>query len=296
MPAISVSRPMCLITIGWLFSTVSAADLERGRQAYQTGQCFKCHGEGGSGTQRGPRLADQQWAHCDGSVEGILGVLQTGVPEDQVKDSRFKFGMNPATERISSPEELQALAEYVHSLGKGPGAAGIAREPVAAGTIYEDADYKFKLPAPEGWMELPAEGLSVPGKVRKGWSPDGTASVVVFMQEPGQALTPRALLDVSVAGVKKLGVEVKRDRIGTIGGKRAMHLVVAGKGTGGALTGQGDVATVQEWVAIPRATDIVVVLLTAPEADHEKHSAVFRGMLKGIQVEGEQDEEQKNSK
>lgn len=297
MPAMFVSRPVCLITIAWLFSSAAAADLERGRQAYQTGQCFKCHGEGGAGTQRGPRLADLQWAHCDGSVEGILGVLQSGVPEDQIKDSRFKFGMNPATERIPSAEDLQALAEYVHSLSKGSGVGDAAGQPIQPGSMYEDADYKFKMPAPEGWREAPSDWFAVPGKVRKGWMPDAKASIVVFMQEPGIAMTPRMLLDQSVSSItKSTGIEVKRERIGTIGGKRAMHLVLSGKGTGNAFGGQGDVPTIQEWVAIPRATDIVVVLLTAPEADHEKHSALFRGMLKGIQVEGEQDEEQKSSK
>jgi mono/diheme cytochrome c family protein len=93
--------------------------LAAGAAAFQTGMCFKCHGDDGSGTPRGPNLTDDVWDHCDGSTEGILAVLERGVPKHELKDPSRPFGMNPASNLIPDPDTRRALAEYVRSLSRG---------------------------------------------------------------------------------------------------------------------------------------------------------------------------------
>ena len=104
--------------------SIPAARLDMGRAAYQTAMCFKCHGEDGKGTTKAPNLTDGHWDHCDGTVEGILGVLNRGVPKSEFVDHSHPFGMQPATRRIHSEDELLALAQYVWSLSHGPEAGG----------------------------------------------------------------------------------------------------------------------------------------------------------------------------
>ena len=63
---------------------------------------------------------------------------------------------------------------------------------------------------------------------------------------------------------EQLGCEITASEVKTVSGKKAMWMVATGKGTGGTLTGQGDVDTTTHWVAVPREKDIVVLLLTCP--------------------------------
>lgn len=85
-----------------------------GVSAYATGFCAKCHGEDGTGSERGPDLTDDVWDHCDGSVAGIRQVLVTGVNKQQLTDSK-RPRMNPATNLVPAAQ-LDALAAYVKSL------------------------------------------------------------------------------------------------------------------------------------------------------------------------------------
>jgi hypothetical protein len=75
-----------------------------------------------------------------------------------------------------------------------------------------------------------------------------------------------------------------------------MWLVATGKGTGGALTGQGDVETTTHWVAVPREKDIVILLLTCPAADYEKLLPSYETAIKSLEVSGTQTAEQSKAK
>lgn len=90
--------------------------LALGREAFQTGMCFKCHRPDGTGSKRAPDLTDGEWSHCDGTIEGILGVIRHGVSKAEMVDSSRPFAMNPATNFIKDDDELLALAQYVWSL------------------------------------------------------------------------------------------------------------------------------------------------------------------------------------
>jgi len=162
---------------------------------------------------------------------------------------------------------------------------------------YTDEKFGFSLAVPQPWAEAPLAGYKVPGTVRAAWSGMDNASLLAFMQEPGQAFSPRFLVDESAKAMReKLGCEIKASDVKTIAGKRAMWMVATGKGTGGALDGQGDVQTTTHWVAIPREKDIVIVLLTCPAADYEKLLPSYEQAIKSLEVKGTQTAEQSEAK
>lgn len=80
----------------------------------QFGACWACHGSKGKGTSNGPKLNDSEWLHTDGSLEGIKGIITSGVP----KPKKVKTPMPPMGGAKLSPEEIDALAAYVHSLSQ----------------------------------------------------------------------------------------------------------------------------------------------------------------------------------
>ncbi len=96
-----------------------AAAISRGEASFTgSNHCVNCHQSGGRGGPRAPNLADDEWLHCDGSIEGIKKVILAGVPQDKLKDPARPFPMRPATNLASNDEELADLAAYVHSLSR----------------------------------------------------------------------------------------------------------------------------------------------------------------------------------
>jgi hypothetical protein len=162
---------------------------------------------------------------------------------------------------------------------------------------YSDEKFGFSLTVPKPWKSARLQGFSIPGVARAAWSGPRGASIVAFIQEPGKAYSPRFLVDASAKAMKeKLGAKVLAQEVRAVGGKQAMWLVVEAKGTGGAITGKGDVDTTQHWVAIPRTQDVVVVLLTCPSADFEAIEKSFDEVVTSIKVKGDQTREQKEAK
>lgn len=142
----------------------------------------------------------------------------------------------------------------------------------------------------------------VPGYALRLWSApstnattdDGKTSyanrLAMFLQFSGRAYTPQELLDLSIPGLTQSGAKVVTQEIRDVGGKKAMWLLVEGKSkTGSNLTGQGNVATRQLWVAIPRIHNgnhnIVVFLLNSPSADYPARVQDVEAMLKTLKVE-----------
>ena len=162
---------------------------------------------------------------------------------------------------------------------------------------YDDGKYAFSLTVSEPWTESPLKNYTAPGTIRAAWAGPAASSIVAFVQEPGRAFSPRFLVDQSVKGMEQaLGAKASVKDVRTIGGKKAMWMVISGKGTGGALDGKSDVETTQHWVAIPREKDIVVILLTCPAADYEARRPSFEKTLVAMQIKGIQTAEQSEAK
>src|SRR4051812_20013774 len=84
----------------------------------------------------------------------------------------------------------------------------------------------FSVAVGEPWRRAPLRDFTVPGAIRCAWSGPKEASVVVFLQEPGSAVSPRALLDQSAAIQKdKLGATVSAQELRKVSGMQAMWLV-----------------------------------------------------------------------
>jgi cbb3-type cytochrome c oxidase subunit III len=87
---------------------------EGGKLFRGEGLCYACHGQQGKGMQGlGSDLADQEWLHSDGSVEGILETIVNGVSGDK---SSVGVSMPAKGGSALNEEKLRAVAAYVWSL------------------------------------------------------------------------------------------------------------------------------------------------------------------------------------
>jgi cytochrome c oxidase cbb3-type subunit 3 len=99
-----VIAPQTQVAIDYDALENDPAKIEAGKAIYAA-KCAACHGPDGGGTI-GPNLTDTYWIHGEGRLSDIVTVIQKGVPEK---------GML-SWETLLSPEDLQSVAVYVHSL------------------------------------------------------------------------------------------------------------------------------------------------------------------------------------
>jgi mono/diheme cytochrome c family protein len=79
------------------------------------GTCYVCHGQDAKGSAVGPNLTDGEWLNNDGTLAGITGTITSGVP----KPTKAPAPMPPMGGASLSPDQVKAVATYVHSLGGG---------------------------------------------------------------------------------------------------------------------------------------------------------------------------------
>ncbi len=79
------------------------------------GTCYVCHGQDGKGSAVGANLTDGEWLHDDGTIAGITGTITNGVP----KPTKAPAPMPPMGGASLTPDQVKAVATYVHSLGGG---------------------------------------------------------------------------------------------------------------------------------------------------------------------------------
>jgi mono/diheme cytochrome c family protein len=98
-------------------SGVTEEMIAQGAEVYKgPGICSSCHGPDGQGVPNlGSNLADAEWTHSDGSFEGILKSIETGVGADK---STNGVAMPPKGGGPISDEQLSAVAAYVWSLSQ----------------------------------------------------------------------------------------------------------------------------------------------------------------------------------
>lgn len=162
---------------------------------------------------------------------------------------------------------------------------------------YVDDKFDFSITVSPPWKEARLQDYAVPGVARTAYAQPGGASIVVFVQEPGQAFDSRFLVDESAKSIEaNLGAKVREKDVRPVGGKQAMWLIVEGNGTGGAIDGKGAVTTTQHWVAVPRQKDVVVALLTSPTSDFEERKKSFEKAIQTLVVGGSQTTAQAESK
>jgi len=79
------------------------------------GICFTCHMPGGVGGPLAPNLTDGEWINTDGSFDGIVATVTTGVPEPE----QHTGIMLPKGGTAISDEDVRAVAAYVWTLSQG---------------------------------------------------------------------------------------------------------------------------------------------------------------------------------
>ena len=79
------------------------------------GTCHVCHGQDAKGSAVGANLTDAEWLHNDGTLAGITGTINSGVP----KPTKAPAPMPPMGGAALTPDQVKAVATYVHSLGGG---------------------------------------------------------------------------------------------------------------------------------------------------------------------------------
>jgi len=152
---------------------------------------------------------------------------------------------------------------------------------------YVDKKYGFSLTPPAKWEEMEAKFVSVPGEVRAVWTPDGSSTLVAFVQKsPGAVPTAKQCLDVSANVMKRLkDTELLEQETRTIAGREAMWLVAVSPGIGGAIVPGGTVRTARIWATVPRARELIVLWLTAPEAKLAKYRPAFEKAVETLKVD-----------
>jgi len=160
------------------------------------------------------------------------------------------------------------------------------------------AAFGFSFTAPAGWTQATdTSTITVPGEVCCAWSPDGTSTLTIFRQKPPKPVNPRGFLNASVKAFQtSLGATADQQEVRDVAGMRAMWMVVTGKGNGAAIDGKGTVPTSQHWVVIPRSTDVLIFLLTAPQEKFATYEAALQQALGTLQVSGTQTAAQKAAK
>ena len=94
---------------------ITAELIEEGRGIYsKQGFCYVCHGYDGSGGA-GADFTDDEWWHSDGTLEGIIGTIVTGVTAEQSRGGQAAV-MDPRGGTQITDEQVRALAAYVWSL------------------------------------------------------------------------------------------------------------------------------------------------------------------------------------
>lgn len=86
---------------------------EEGRRLFVV--CGVCHGLDAGGTELGPPLNDAEWIRISGELEEIEAVTRSGVADPE----EYPIPMPVMGGGDFTPEQLRAVATYVHVISRG---------------------------------------------------------------------------------------------------------------------------------------------------------------------------------
>lgn len=155
--------------------------------------------------------------------------------------------------------------------------------------MFSSSAHALRLKVPATWRSLPLQHVEVPGEVLAAWHVGPQAAFVLYRQDHAPPITPENLLDAGVAAVAgdlAAARIVKRDTC-RVGGVAATRLDVRAAVSGKATPLGGATATRQRWIAVPRADDLLVFLLTCPESDATGIDDQVDRLLASVQWGGE---------
>jgi mono/diheme cytochrome c family protein len=98
---------------------VTALMVAQGDSLFHARACARCHGADAHGAQNGPNLTTGKFMHVDGSYQGFIRLITSGVPADSIRDKTHQFPMTPRGGGRPAPltdEQIQSVAAYIYSL------------------------------------------------------------------------------------------------------------------------------------------------------------------------------------
>ena len=100
-------------------ATVTPAMIALGDSIFNNGGCQRCHGKGGIGAVNAPAFKGIKWQHGNGSFEGIVNTVVTGVPATEIKDPTHKFPMGARGGRVPlTDDQIKAVSAYVFTISR----------------------------------------------------------------------------------------------------------------------------------------------------------------------------------
>lgn len=97
---------------------VTALMVAEGDSIFHARGCKNCHGADAKGAANGPNLTSGKFLHVDGSYDGFVRIIDSGVPADQIKDPAHKIPMGGKGGRPTplTDAQIRSVAAYVYSL------------------------------------------------------------------------------------------------------------------------------------------------------------------------------------
>jgi hypothetical protein len=143
---------------------------------------------------------------------------------------------------------------------------------------FDDRKHRFKGRAPGYWIRANPALLSAPGDILRAWTLDGASTIVISRWRTDAAWSPGDLLARIASALELFDALVLVREVQEVSGLQATSLV--------AMSGETPERVTLHWVAIPREGDVLLILLSAPEADFATGERVFRRMLAALEVGG----------
>lgn len=158
----------------------------------------------------------------------------------------------------------------------------LAAEYTPEARFFADTALGIRMTAPGWWIRANPALLDTPGKILRAWTRDGvtTIAIVRVVRQEVRGWNPADLRGHAAAALVFLGAEVQAWEVHEFGGLRALGLVAAGTGEGG-----GESRTQQHWVVVPREKDVLLFLLSAPEASFDAAERIFQKMLATVEID-----------
>ena len=153
----------------------------------------------------------------------------------------------------------------------------LAAELAPEARFFNDAALGIRMKAPGWWIRANPALLDAPGKILRAWRRDGATAIAVVRQETREPWDLQELRGHAAAALAALDAEVQAWEVHSIGGLRALGLVVVGDEGGGPRTKQ-------HWVAIPRERDVLIFFLSAPETSFDTAERIYQKMLASVEI------------
>jgi len=167
----------------------------------------------------------------------------------------------------------------------------LAAELAPEARVFHDEALGIRMSAPGWWIRANPALLEAPGTILRAWTRDGTATIVVSRRETARPWPQRDLLDDIASALAFLGAEIQAREVHHFRELRALGLVATGTGEG-----KDGPRTTQHWVAVPRERDVLVFLLSTPQAAFAADERTFEKMLASVEIQGSQTPEQRAEK